>query len=238
MLLHEAAHLIAALCIGLKVSHIKLQPFGVNLKLKNKIVFSLADEIILYISGPLFNAVAAIAAAAVNRAYPFAWAEFLYITNIMLFAMNMLPALPLDGGIILKKILARAIGEKKSMNIMRKITVIISLMLAACGAYVLFITKMNFSVLLFSLIMAGNALSQGEKYDADFVRELMFYSKKKKDKIKHIVTRERDCSVLAENLDKNRYTVIYITDENGKIEDILTEEGIINSLTGNKFSDK
>ena len=46
MILHELAHCLAAVCIGLKISHIDFYPFGVNLKLKNKFVYSLADEII------------------------------------------------------------------------------------------------------------------------------------------------------------------------------------------------
>lgn len=44
MILHELAHCLAAVCIGLKISHIDFYPFGVNLKLKNKLVYSLADE--------------------------------------------------------------------------------------------------------------------------------------------------------------------------------------------------
>lgn len=40
MLLHETAHLVAALWIGLRVSHITLYPFGVNLKLKINGIFS------------------------------------------------------------------------------------------------------------------------------------------------------------------------------------------------------
>ena len=35
MILHELAHCLAAVCIGLKISHIDFYPFGVNLKLKN-----------------------------------------------------------------------------------------------------------------------------------------------------------------------------------------------------------
>ena len=46
MILHELAHCLAAVCIGLKISHIDFYPFGVNLKLKNKLVYSLANDII------------------------------------------------------------------------------------------------------------------------------------------------------------------------------------------------
>ena len=41
-------------CVGLKISHNDFYPFGVNLKLKNKHIF-LADEMILYFSGPFYN---------------------------------------------------------------------------------------------------------------------------------------------------------------------------------------
>ena len=53
MFIHEIAHLLAAIGIGLKPARIIFFPFGVNLKLKNKLVYSLSDEIILYIAGPL-----------------------------------------------------------------------------------------------------------------------------------------------------------------------------------------
>ena len=43
MILHELAHCLAAVCTD-KISHIDFYPFGVNLKLKNKFVYSLADE--------------------------------------------------------------------------------------------------------------------------------------------------------------------------------------------------
>ena len=43
MFVHELSHLIAASAIGLKPSYIAFYPFGVNLKLKNKLVCSLSD---------------------------------------------------------------------------------------------------------------------------------------------------------------------------------------------------
>ena len=105
MTVHELAHTAAAAAIGLRISHITFFPFGVNLKLKNKIVGSLADEIILYASGPLINAVFALLAMLLYKRFPIYKLQYIYILNTALFIVNLLPAMPLDGGIILKKIL-------------------------------------------------------------------------------------------------------------------------------------
>ncbi|MGN0108234.1 MAG: site-2 protease family protein [Hominilimicola sp.] len=231
MILHESAHCIAAACIGLKISHITFHPFGVNLKLKNKMVYSLADEIILYISGPLCNAVLALAAVVVCRKYNLELLRMFYISNIMLFIMNMLPAVPLDGGIILRKILMYRYGYKQAEKVMRVISIIISGLIMLLGIAVLYKTRFNFSVLLFSALLIGNIFTQKEKYNVDFVKELMFHSKKKKDKVRHIIVSE-DCDYrsMAEMFNIGSYNVVYITDNDGKIRDTLTETQIINHI--------
>ena len=231
MMLHEAAHCVAAACIGLKISHITFQPFGVNLKLKNKMVYSLADEIILYISGPLCNVVFALAAALLCKRYNLEILRMFYISNIMLFAMNMLPAIPLDGGIILRKILMYRYGCKQAEKVMKVISIIISGAVMLLGAAVLYKTRFKFSVLLFSALLIGHIFTQKEKYNVDFVKELMFHSKKKTDKVRHIIINDGiDYKDIAQRFNIGSYNVVYITDNDGKIKDTLTETQIINHI--------
>ena len=59
MLLHELAHTAAAKFLRLGIGRIIFYPFGLCLNLKTRILCSFTDEIILYISGPLVNAVIA-----------------------------------------------------------------------------------------------------------------------------------------------------------------------------------
>ena len=114
------------MCIGLKISHIDFHPFGVNLKLKNKLVYSLADEMILYFSGPFCNILFALIAMIVYSRYPNESVKFFYISNTMLFCMNMIPSVPLDGGILLKKIIAYRLGynsaNKTETQVIDKLT--------------------------------------------------------------------------------------------------------------------
>lgn len=232
MIIHELAHTLAAICIGLKISHICFYPFGVNLKLKNKMVYSLADEIILYASGPLCNIVLALVAVMLYRQCPNENLRFFYISNIMLFLMNMLPAIPLDGGIILKKILMYKMGSEKAVKYMKYISIVVSMGILMIGVYVMYVTRFNFSVLLFSVLVIGNVFTQREKYNIDFVKELMFYKKKNKGKIKHLITDEKiDYRRIAEKFTQKDYSVVYIVNDVGEIKEILTETQIIDKIT-------
>jgi stage IV sporulation protein FB len=121
MALHESSHLIAALCIGLKPESITFSPFGVNLKLKNKIISSISDEVILYSSGPLVNGVLAIVGLILND-------YTLYRINTVLMIMNLLPVIPLDGGMICMRILSYRIGQRRAKKILNTITFILSVL--------------------------------------------------------------------------------------------------------------
>lgn len=231
MLLHELCHTISAVCIGLKISHITLYPFGVNLKLGNKMVYSLSDEIILYASGPLFNACAALIAVILYKTYPYEELRYFYMCNVMLFVMNMLPAVPLDGGIILKKILAYRIGSKSAGTVMTVVSAVIASAEVLLGVYVIWKTKMNFSILLFSVLMIGNIFTQKEKYNTDFLRALMFHEKKNKKRVRHIMADSGESyEEIAGRFNTGDYGVVYVTNSDGKILKTLTETEIIKKL--------
>lgn len=232
MVLHECAHLTAALCIGLTPDYLVFQPFGLNLRLKNKIIYSLADEVILYLSGPLVNALAATAATLL---YKYTGAEelrFFYISNIMLFVMNILPAVPLDGGMLLKRIISRHKGNRAATMICRTLTIILCAMLMTLGIYVISHNRYNFSLILFSILLMGNVFTQKEKYDVDFIGELMFYKTKKRSRVNHIIAENgEDSAHIAGKFRPDRYNIVYIVSGEGEILDTITETKLIENLT-------
>ncbi len=231
MTLHELSHLAAALAIGLKPSHISFHPFGVNLKLGNKIVYSLADEIILYASGPLCNAVLALGAAVVFSRYPNPYIKFFYVENILLFCVNMLPVLPLDGGIILRKILACRMGNRAAGRVVRVISLCFTVALLILGGYVVYVTKFNFSVLFLAVFLAGSIFTQSEKYNIDFVKELMYYKNKPCKRVRLIIAdKDESPRKTAERFVPGKYSVVCVMNKNGEIEELLTETQIVDKL--------
>ncbi len=222
--LHELAHLLAALCIGLKPSRIVFFPFGVNLKLKNSIIGALTDEIILYLSGPLLNAILAVLSVIFIKNEYF---NLFYYNNLGLFLFNILPILPMDGGILMKKILSARVGYRRSEIILKYTSLILILFLIFIQGYLLIKNKFNFSILLVVIFLTGNIFTNQEKYNLEFMRELMFYKVKDRKKIKKVkgyqIKWDANYKDLAKNFSRCNNYIIFKEDKIGQIEEILTE---------------
>lgn len=231
MTLHELSHLLAAKLIGLRVAYIAFHPFGVNLKLKNKIIFKLTDEILLYLAGPLCNILLALLSVALYAYFKNPYLQFFYAVNITLFLANMLPVVPLDGGIILKKLLMYRVGSRAAGNIMKAVSAVVVLPIAVLGAYVLYTTHFNYSLLFLSVFLLGNTFTQKEKYNVDFIKELMFYRDKHSKKVRHrIFDENEDLKTAAKSFNAGSYSVAYFLDERGKIKNIMTETEIVDKI--------
>ena len=224
MLLHEGAHALAAAAIGLRISHIALYPFGVNLRLKNKMVARTSDELLLYLSGPAVNALIALFALYIRH-------DFLYRTNTLLFVLNLLPVYPLDGGCILKRLLSGRFGSLAAVRVMRAVSAVFALLFIALGIYAVCVTHYNYSVLLLAVFMVGNVFTQREKYNTGFLRELMFYREKPLSKTKLIAAREgEDMRNVARSFVPGRFGIVCTVDDNGRLTDWRTEREIIDDI--------
>jgi len=100
LLFHEAAHLLAAIALGVRVEEIELMPFGAAVRMENLWRVRPGQLVAVALVGPAMNLLLLLAAAALAWAkiLPDAWAAYLARANIMLMLFNLLPALPLDGG--------------------------------------------------------------------------------------------------------------------------------------------
>lgn len=231
--IHELAHLVAALLIGLRPSHIIFFPFGVNLKLKNTIVYSITDEIILYFAGPFLNILMALLAISYLKNGNILFRIF-YLNNISLFVFNLLPILPMDGGIIAKKILSRRVGSRCAEKILKLVSGIFIMLLLLSEIYISMHHQFNFTVLFAMIFLTGNIFTNKEKYHIDFTKELMYYTNKDNHKIKkvktYLIKNNINYRKLAENFDQGHYYIVFRENDIGKIEEILTEREIIEEI--------
>ncbi len=235
MLIHETAHLLAALYIGLLPSHIVIEPFGVNLRLKNQIVYSIYDEILLYMAGPIVNIVFAFIGMIINRYVANIWLFDFAVKNFALFAINILPILPLDGGVILKKIIISSIGRKNGECAMRIISGAMVCALTTLSAVLMLKSEFNFSVVFLCVFLIMNIFVQKEKYNIDFVKELMFYKKKSgeyKDKRVRLMAVSEDDSIrsAAEKFTNNTFGIAVVVGQNNKVDGFFTEPELIDTI--------
>lgn len=233
MTLHELAHFASACFIGLKPSHISFHPFGVNLKLKTTIVCGVAEDIILYLSGPFINLIAALIFITVYKGrYMY---DYGFAVNIMLCFVNLLPICPLDGGNIAKRMLGTVTSESSANTIMKSVSGFLSAMVFVIGVYVVWITGYNYSVIFISVLLFANIFTVREKYSETAIKNLVFQKRLLKNKNgKPVRMFVADSGFVPANFLKHIrpgvFTCVAVLDDNGEIEKVISEKEIIKML--------
>ncbi|MTI81524.1 MAG: peptidase M50 [Firmicutes bacterium] len=116
VLVHEIAHTIAAMRLGVQVLEVELLPFGGVARLGSELALDTRKEIAVAVAGPLSN-MAMIGLALGFRSYGLIDEElgrFFIQSNMMLAGFNLLPALPLDGGRVMRAYLAKWMGLRQA----------------------------------------------------------------------------------------------------------------------------
>lgn len=230
---HELSHLLAAKFLGLSISHITIYPFGINLKLKNTIIFDVLDEIILYMSGPLSNIIMALLCIPFFNMSGLIYR--IYYINIALFITNILPIEPLDGGMVVKRLLCYRFGQDAANRIMKCISVLMLIILVIFFVYLLKINSFNPSVCIFIFFIFGNIFIAKDKYNKGLLKELL-YCREKKSAKKVYNAKVIGCMENTNYIDiakkfnqSSRYFVI-LTDNKSNVKKIITEEQVIDKL--------
>lgn len=223
ILIHETAHLCAALLIGLKPESITFAPFGVNLRLKNKMVYSLADEIILYAAGPLVNAVFAVLALYIKNIE-------LYRINTTLFVLNLLPIVPFDGGMILMRILSNKYGFGFAKRLLYTISWVLgtAFFILACISVVNGI--INISLFIIAIFLIGNLLTAKSLYDADFINAVLNKNKTSNKVRMAIIDKIHPTIDAVKSISPSYTTIAVVLDEEGNISSILSEHELIGQI--------
>ena len=145
VVLHEFGHALTARHFGIRTRNITLLPIG-GVALLEKMPDDPREEIIVALAGPAVNLVIALLlfiASGVNGAFisaePLALAadgsflQRLMLMNIFLALFNLIPAFPMDGGRILRAILAIRMDHLRATQVAASIGQSIALMFGFLG---------------------------------------------------------------------------------------------------------
>ncbi|MDC0358395.1 site-2 protease family protein [Oligoflexia bacterium] len=145
VLLHELGHTLAAQFFGIKTSDIVLYPFGGIATIES--TPEPKPEFVIAIAGPLVNIMLAILLFTVTDFHftpeqlaseegsPLSFTARLFFANLILAIFNLLPALPMDGGRILRALLA-LMHVKNATIIAARLSQVLSLLLGAFALYI------------------------------------------------------------------------------------------------------
>ena len=156
--MHECGHAWYAARIGRRLERLCLLPSGAIVTGDIEGI-SLADEVCLALAGPAVNFVSALLFAALWWLWPetYPYTEAAAAASASLFAVNLLPALPLDGGRVLLCLIAKRRGEAAASRILKGVGAALAAVLAALFAAGCFAGKVNFSLLFFAAFVLGGS---------------------------------------------------------------------------------
>jgi stage IV sporulation protein FB len=235
VLMHEIAHTFMALMLKVKVAEIELLPFGGQAKIEDFTGLDPEQEIYVALAGPVLS----LSLAA------FFYFENLDLGNIntglfatfnaMLGFFNLLPALPLDGGRVLRALCSPVMGYKKATRWAAILGKAIGLILISGGAYLTY-TKANSA----NYIIIGILLYWAANREAKFLAySFMRYLVNKKGEIsrqgllpsKQVVSQPE--TLIKKILDTTRptyYLVVIIVNEKHEVVGMRTEAELIECL--------
>lgn len=237
IIIHELVHYFVLLKLNIESDKFKLHILGARLEIKDFEDLSSKEKLIVCFAGPILNGIVALISFCVYKLI--FKSEYIYSTyevNLVLFIFNLLPTYPLDGGKILGAILEEKMIFKDVNNILIKISYsfgIAFLLLSILGFVIL--GELNITSILAGIFIIY--LSYNERRKVMYI--IMGDITKKRERLinkKYIDSRvtsvycEQDMVNLLRIIDKNRFNIFYVLDEEMNLLYVLRENEIIETL--------
>lgn len=238
VLWHECAHAFAAVWLGYRVREVELLPFGGVARIENLNKAGARDEFIMAAAGPVSSLIlaAAIWCAVRNFHYYSEFYLFILDINIMLAVFNLLPALPLDGGRMIRAILSKYFDFNKATVLMLRTAKLLSIILLLLVIYdVVLKQSINITFLFAAVFLYVSAKTELEIV---WLRTMEIITQKKASLLSKGIMNTTHITVLSTTAIKeimrlirpDSYYIIIIIDGNFQICGQLTESQVWDKL--------
>jgi stage IV sporulation protein FB len=237
---HELAHLLTAKAYGFKVIGLELFPFGGAAYCEDLFEGRKLEESIMALAGPIFNVILLFIGQVLR--WDGVWtgqlaSDFVRF-NLWLAAFNLIPVLPLDGGRVLRAILAGGFGFVRTTKFLARSGQWLGILLALYG--MLLWSRGNFAEgPLTFIILGGFFWFAGSKEISSahitFLRQL---TRKKEELVNKGLMRSIWVTVhgdtplvrIVEGFTSDRYAMISLANEKMGLGKILTETDIVEGM--------
>lgn len=147
--MHELGHIFFALINGAKAENFKIHGFGVELTFPGK---TPCPNKLLYISagGPFISFIITLIAYLINQPQ-------LFLINLSVCIINLLPVYPLDGGNIFYSFMSGVLSRTKVRCIQKFLGRFLGVIISFCGILILYISSFNISLIYMGLFIFFSA---------------------------------------------------------------------------------
>lgn len=235
VIIHEFAHTIVGVFIGVKVSEIEMFPFGGQARIESFHGLDPGKEILVAIAGPLSS----LSLAGLFYFLPLeanqAHMNLLININLVLAMFNLIPVLPLDGGRVLRAALSKTIGFKKATKtaaIMGKVT---GVMFTLGGMYLAWNNSTGINLIVVGVMLFWAAGQEEKLLAYSFMRFLI----KKKAELtgkgflpsrQLVSSPETKVKDILQESKPTYYMLVVVIDKNHGVTGIISESELIEEL--------
>lgn len=238
MLLHELSHVFAARICGVKAGSVSVTILGFSAVLPDG-GCSRLEKLLICLAGPAFNLALFAVSLLLGRLVPGDpyFLRLLSASNLFFALMNLLPALPLDGGRLVLMLLAGNIGMLAAGRVMRGLAAAVSAIIVIAGGYQLYSSPYNASLIIIGLyIMLATMTGRAEGALMN-MRQILYRRSRLLRKGIYpardlVVVKSTRLGDLLKSMDFDRFHIIYVLDDSLRIAGVFTESEIIDALAG------
>lgn len=223
--IHEMIHLVTLHLLNEKAEEICLDIWGMHLKIKS--THDTKKALLIWSSGPLFSLFLS------GVLFHLGMYNYFSYANLCVGIVNLLPILPLDGGMLLYIFMSHFFGTLNSDAIMRKISFFICTASLFTCLFCLVEGIMNLSFFIFSVMLI---LGQRRRRAISVIRcgEVLSGKPNKSKRIKVVFMDSTDDFMKVLKMISPRYTLFIAVFENEKFLGFLTQEDFLNIICSPK----
>ena len=226
--LHEFVHYIVARFLGFSGFDVEILPIGAVLKVKDLDEATPKEDFIISISGPLFNLIMALI-------FYFTSYKLLFISNLAIGLLNFLPAIPLDGGRMLRDLFLGRTLYKRANKLTIYISYFVGYVLVFYNIALFYRGNINLNLAIIALFIIFCSYKEKERIVYIIMGDII---KKKLKIINRGYMENKSISIFYKKnllyalslVDKGRYNVFTILNENIEVIDIIYEQELVEAL--------
>lgn len=235
VMLHEAVHYFTAVCFGFSGFDMKILPIGTVLRLKDLDEASPKEDLIISLAGPVSNFLLALTAYFINIGVNEPHINLFINSNLALGLFNLMPAFPLDGGRIMRDILNLRTIYRRANELTIKISIVTGFLMIGCFIFFALLGSVNYNMGVIGAFVVISSYKEKERIAyiimGDIIKKKIKFLNRKYIENKSIsVYYKADLIGVLSLVDKNKYSIFTVLDDNMKVMDIIYEEEILEAL--------
>jgi stage IV sporulation protein FB len=242
--IHEMGHVAAAKGFGWKVREVQLLPFGGVVVVDELGTRPVHEELAVALAGPLQHVWMILVALFMKAANPSSseWWNYFLEVNLMIGLFNLLPVLPLDGGKVLQCLLGYILSYHRAIILTARLSLALSALIIGFAVYELFTNRLPLNLLVIGFFLLISNWYSYRQLPFHFFRFLMSRGDRVGRLILRgtlaqpiVVTKQRKILDVLKLLMREKYHLIYVVNEKGRIQAVLPEQQLVSRyLDANK----